>query len=219
MSSDEIIRTHRQELVPLSKAERRTVSEYFDRGIGALFDLHMGPLEIADFLSRPEVEDELKRLASEFDDRKQTVEKMRHRTRLELGKLAPAAIQVLQRMLIGNVRRVDPETGEEEVLAAPDKGQFDAAREVLKNLGVEEKIQDVGDADMSVYVDNRQINITGELATDTTSAAQSREKIRAVVDSILSDARRVAKEQNTPLEDTDKPRKKRKKKKRKKRAS
>lgn len=166
----------------LSRAQRRLVRDYFERDKDALYDVGMDDVEIYEFLSNPFTQSELHRLTGEFDDRKQQMERIRHRVRLDLTKLAPLAVGVIQQALIGRI------TGDDGTIAEPpDRAQVDAAKEVMHNLGIAEKIQDVGDAD--IYIDNRQqINFPGSISAESASAATKRENIRAFVESVLADA-------------------------------
>lgn len=173
----------------LSRSERRLVRDFFDRGYDAFYDMHLDDDEIAVMLSRPEVQAEIARVTQEFDDRRSTMEKIRHRMRLDLSKLGPLAVGVLQQALSGRFPRKNPETGEMETVLPPDKGQIEAAREVLHNLGIDEKIQDVGEAEVQVFVDNRQVNLSGGLDADTSSAAESRERVRTFLESVIAQAR------------------------------
>lgn len=146
-----------------------------------MYDVGMDDVEIFSFLSTPAVQDELHRLTGEFDDRKQQMERIRHRVRLDLTKLAPLAVGVIQQALIGRIKKDDG-----TIVEPPDRSQVDAAREVMHNLGIAEKIQDVGDAD--IYIDNRQINLPGAVGAETSSAAAKREVIRGFVESVIADA-------------------------------
>lgn len=166
----------------LNRAQRRLVRDYFERDKDALYDVGMDDVEIFAFLNSAAVQDELHRLTGEFDDRKQQMERIRHRVRLDLAKLAPLAVGVIQQALLG--RLVNKEDG--SVSEPPDRAQVDAAREVMHNLGIAEKIQDVGDAD--IFIDNRQINFPGSLSAGSSSAASKREHIRSFVESVLADA-------------------------------
>jgi len=203
---------------PLTKAERRTARDYFDRGIEALYEVGMDPAEIVGFLGRQSVKDEIDRFTHEFDDRKQTMERIRHRVRLDLSRLAPLAVGVLQQALVGRFNKED-ENGETQVVDPPDKTQVEAAKEVLHNLGISEKIQDVGDAEMNVFVDNRQVNFGPEVSSATSSAATHRERLRSFVDGIIAQAGDVIQKKSelVDVKDSSPAKKRKKKKKRKKR--
>jgi len=201
----------------LTRAQRRLVRDYFERDKDALYDVGMDDVEIYAFLSSPLVHDELHRLTGEFDDRKQQMERIRHRVRLELAKMIPLATSVLQQTLVGRFVKKDGTVNE-----PPDRAQFEAVREILHNLGIAEKIQDVGDAD--IYIDNRQVNFPGAVGADSSSAASKREGIRAFVESVIADAERAMEEKHggngkrvidVEAKVKNKPKKRKKKKKRK----
>jgi len=206
----------------LSPHERGLIRRLFERGPIALFDEGLSEAEIASFLARPEVKDELTRLHQAFEEREVTSERVRFHAKMHLASLAPLAISVIAKGLQGDKEEIRDEHGNiiEPAEPGPSPHQISLAKDVLVMLGVhkdfEKDIQIEGDT----IVDARsvQINVIGDVDA---LPPESRERVRESVEAVLRQVRDKFDEEFVPssanvLTVEEPPPKKRKKKKRKK---
>ncbi len=140
---------------------------------------------IKDFLNRGEVTREITALKKQYEDRTGIQERTQFFAQLKINSMVPTALVVIANCLRG--ARRNEETG--EVSHPPTAQQFDAAVEVLDRANVQGK--KFGTNDGTPSIDARAINIAIGSAPEgvDTLDAESRERVRLILNSTMNRAR------------------------------
>jgi ribosomal protein S24E len=135
------------------------------------------------FLSRKDVQKELADLDNVYKDREQIAERARFFGMVEMQRMVPRAVQLLQRALLA---------GQEvngQIVEAPDEAQLEAAMQVLDRTGVHAKggakdLHGDGLAKVTGPVTINNINVNDGIA-EASSKTLLREKLRTRIAQML----------------------------------
>lgn len=141
----------------------------------------LGPDQIASFVRRKAVRNEIERLKRQYEDRTGIQERTQFFAQLKLNAMVPAAVNILAKSLRGAYK-----DGNGELVAPPARGQLDAALEVLNRANIQGAKW--GGNDQTPTIDARSVSIAigkggGSVAGGISS--EGRERVRAVLASLV----------------------------------
>lgn len=207
----------------LSPQEADIVRHLFTRGVDALLEQGWSPEQVNEFLDRPDVEVEARRIVEEYNDRRDRVERVRYDATRRLAKHVTAAVDVIGEALKGPEYERDEKghlisgkTGPMVSNPEPTTNQLKAAKEVFERIGIgpEVTLSLEITAEMVLGRAKTAVAIARDpQAENEVDEMHSREKARKVISGLESCLPKLLESAAKKLTDcqTEKPEKKRRK--------
>lgn len=141
-------------------------------------------MAVKQFLGRAEVVREINALKSQYEDRGGIQERTQFFSQIRVNGMVPTSLNILARSLRGEVKGEDGKK-----VMPPTKMQFDAAVEVLNRANIQGGKWNGNDQTPQIDARSIQLALGGSMSDTDSLGAEGREKVRAIVNSVLNKSR------------------------------
>ena len=175
LAEDNLLPEEPNRITLLSQTDKALIRNILQFGDIAFEDLGYTPEDKKNFLSRPEVREYLESMEDIVHDRASQQERVRAFTLMDLSRMARRAVKVLHEAMLGA-----HEDDDGQIATPPHPMQVEAAKEVLRILGIDGK--SVG----SIPITKSNVILFANEDDYPVDSPLRREKVRRAVDQVLS---------------------------------